>query len=244
MKDFNPFPAGAVFVMGPPGSGKGTQANLIASRLKFFHFDTGAYLEHSLFDPARDGDPETEKERENFKSGKMNSPQTVLDILKDGVLKIAHAGIGLVFSGSPRTMFEAFGDGATEGLISVLEKIYGRNGLIAFSLEVPPEISIQRNSQRLVCAFCGAVMLPKSIIGVSLSSCPLCGGTLKKRALDTEEVIKKRLEVFESETAPVIRALEDRDIEVSKVDAAPPPYIILESISKKLYDFFLQPKGS
>jgi len=111
MKDFNPFPIGAVLVMGPPGSGKGTQANIIATRLKFFHFDTGAHLERALFDPLREGDAELEKEKENFKSGKMISPRFVLNILKDGVVKIAHTGIGVVFSGSPRTILEARGDG-------------------------------------------------------------------------------------------------------------------------------------
>lgn len=242
MMDFNPFPVGAVLVMGPPGSGKGTQANLIASRLKFFHFDTGAYLERALFDPSRDGDVETEKEKENFKSGKMISPPFVLNILKEGVIKIAHAGIGIVFSGSPRTLFEAFGDDKTEGLMEILEKIYGRERIIALEMNVPPATSIYRNSLRKICESCGAIMLPKEIIGTSLSSCPLCGGKLAQRALDTEEIIKKRLAVFENETAPVISALRQKGIHVHKVDATPLPYAIFESILKKLYDFFSQPK--
>ena len=106
-----------IIIYGPPGAGKGTQANLLAGRLGLIHFDTGKYLEQLLHDLELQKNPEIKKAREIFDSGALVTPSFVLKVTSEKTREIAKASWGIVFSGSPRTIFEAFGDSKNEGLI-------------------------------------------------------------------------------------------------------------------------------
>ncbi|MBI2637865.1 MAG: nucleoside monophosphate kinase, partial [Candidatus Sungbacteria bacterium] len=72
----------AVIFMGLPGSGKGTQADIVSERFGFFHFDTGKVLEREWYDPAKQNDPIVLRERKNFESGVLNSPEVVNEVVK------------------------------------------------------------------------------------------------------------------------------------------------------------------
>src|SRR3989344_5224832 len=100
----------AVVIYGPPGSGKGTQANLLAWTKAFIHFDTGKFLEQMMTDPELENDPVIKKEKKLFASGHLLTPDFVLKFVTEKTQEIAKSGFSIVFSGSPRTSFEAFGD--------------------------------------------------------------------------------------------------------------------------------------
>src|SRR3989344_7421928 len=106
-----------IIVYGPPGAGKGTQANLLAGKLGLIHFDTGKYLGQLLHDSELQKNPEIKKARKIFDSGALVTPSFVLKVTSKKTKEIAKAGWGIVFSGSPRTVFEAFGNQKNEGLI-------------------------------------------------------------------------------------------------------------------------------
>lgn len=226
-----------VIVMGPPGSGKGTQANLIAEKLNLYHLDTGKFLEELVHDPKLQDNPEVAKERENFDGGVLVSPLFFLKWVTEKINDLHKNGEGIIFSGSPRTMLEGFGDESHKGLMDVLEKDYGRENVLIFLLQVPDEESVKRNSARLICSVCGNAMI--GALNFQLPQCPVCGGPFRRRTLDNPEIIKKvRLEEYKNRTFPVVAELENRGFEVNKIDGTPLPYQVFEKITAVINDTF------
>lgn len=222
-----------ILFYGAPGSGKGTQADLLSKKFGFYHFDTGKNIEQTINDPENLKDENMRKEKELFDSGRLNTPAWVL---KEVVIKktesLAKVGVRLVFSGSPRTLFEAFGDEENTGLVDILEKLYGKENVGIFYINVKPETSIFRNSNRSVCSVCGTpVLYQKECVVVS---CPLCSAPLRKRSLDKPETIKVRLEEYENRTQPILEKLKERGFEVNIIDGEPAPFEVFEEIKKKI----------
>lgn len=222
--------AKAVIIYGPPGSGKGTQADLLARKFSFIHLDTGRYLESILRAPEVKNNPRLMREKENFDSGKLLTPAWVLSITRKETERIAKAGYNIVYSGSPRTLFEAFGEGKTKGLLETLGKLYGKQNISVVVLSVRDETSIKRNSHRLVCAYCG---LPK-LESATLGHCPLCAGPMRTRSLDKPEVIKVRLKEYRERTYPIFAQMKKRGFKITKVDGEPLPHKVSEKIIKAL----------
>lgn len=219
----------AVMIYGPPGSGKGTQANLVADKLGLLHFNTGKYVELIVHDPESQDDPEIKKRRREFDTGKLIHPPWILKIVKGAMRKIGKAGMGVVFSGSPRTLLEA------RGLVPLLEKTYGRKNIYAIAIKVRAETSIKRNSTRLVCDLCNNAILGALKLCISSGTlCPVCGSRLRRRTLDTPNTIKVRLEEYTARTEPIFAFLEERGYKVYKVDGESLPEGVFRSITKIL----------
>lgn len=220
-----------VVIYGPPGSGKSTQANLVAENLGLIHFDTGKYIEQVVHDPNNKKNKIIQKEREKFDSGILCDPSWVLKIVRAKASQLAKAGFGLVFSGSPRTVFEAFGDEKNEGLISVLERLYGRENIVFIVLKVSPKASFARNGSRQICTVCGKPILGGVYQG---KLCPFCGALLRRRTLDKPEIIKVRLKEYQERTEPILIRLEATGHKVSVVNGEPPPHKVFAKILKIL----------
>ena len=218
----------AVALYGLPGSGKGTQANLVANKYGLVNFDTGRYLETLWYDPKRQNDPIVKRERKLFEEGKLNTPSFVLAEVAKAVSKLAKKGHGVVFSGSPRTMPEA------ETLIPLLEKLYGRDGVNFFLLDVDPRDTLERNGKRLLCSVCRTPLLVKYYPKGKAKYCPACGGSLYKRSLDNIKIIPKRIEEYQTRTAPILKFLKKCGHKVIKVNGRPAPYLVFEKIDKVL----------
>lgn len=221
-----------VIIYGQPGSGKGTQANLLQAIKGVYHFDTGRYIEQVIRDPEKLKDKVVKRERKLFDAGILCTPSWVLDIVKKKTLELAKAGVSFAFSGSPRTLFEAFGNSKITGLIEVLEKAYNKKNIHVFYVKVSPKTSIFRNSHRLVCATCGVPVLHKS----KVNKCPLCASSLRKRKLDKPEVIKVRLREYQKRTQPILKKLQKRGYKINIIDGEPLPFKVFGAILKKLGD--------
>lgn len=219
-------------IYGPPGAGKGTQANLLASALGFIHFDTGRYLEQLVNDPEQQSDPIIQREKANFDAGKLCTPEWVLKIVREKVSHLSNAGFSLAFSGSPRTVFEAFGDEQNESLLSLFEKEFGKENILVFLLNVAPETSILRNSRRLICSVCGTVLLTNSYSG---QTCPICDGALRRRSLDVPEVIRVRLQEYKERTEPIVQGMRERGYTIQEIDGEPSPFQVFEKIKKIIH---------
>lgn len=213
-----------VILYGPPGSGKGTQANLLAQKLGLIHFDTGKFFESVVHDPRRSGEKIIRRERKFFDEGILMTPSFVLREVAKAVIKIANAGYGVVFSGSPRTVYEA------EGLMPILERLYGREDINIFELKLPRQGSIKRNSSRLVCRECGYGLLTAYYPKIKAKYCPVCGGRFYRRTLDRPEVIKVRLKEYEDRTKPIFEVLRKRGYDLEQVDGKAAPYKVLRKI--------------
>ncbi len=220
----------AVIIYGPPGAGKGTQAELLSKRFGWVNFDTGHYLETLLYSPGWKKNPILKRERQLFDSGKLNTPSWVLKIVSEATKKIGKAGLDIIFSGSPRTLFEAFGDKRQKGLLALLNKIYGKKNIFIFYLDIKPQTSIRRNSSRLICSVCGMPIMGKA----DLKQCAFCGGKVKKRSLDDPEVIKVRLKQFKERTLPILSAARKAGYKVYQINGEPAPLTVHRSILKKL----------
>ncbi len=227
----------AIIIYGPPGAGKGTQANLLAARTGFIHLDTGRFLESLVYDPANRRNAILRRERRLFESGMLMTPSFVFREIAKRVRQIAQSGSGLILSGSPRTQFEAFGTGKPKQhrLVAVLEKLYGKKQVHYVLLNVRPQSSMKRNANRLVCSFCGTPSLVLYADTKCLpKACLLCGAPLRKRTLDTPEVIKKRLAEYKNRTAPIFEGLRARGYTIHKIDGEPAPYKVAQAIARKL----------
>lgn len=224
-------PKQAVIIYGPPGGGKGTQAELLERRGGFIHFDTGHYIEALVHDTAYKNNPVIRRERQNFDSGKLCTPSWVLKIIEEKAAKIAAAGENIVLSGSPRTMFETFGDDKKkEGLLKFLIKLYGKDNIFVIRLKVAPATSIKRNSARLICSVCG---LP-ALGGKKLKRCAFCDAPFRKRTLDKPEIIKVRLKEYENRTYPILLKIKKMKIRVKEINGEPAPYKVFKNILKFL----------
>ena len=185
----------AIIIFGSPGSGKSTQAELLAKKYGITHFNTGKFLERYLFDPARSKSAFYKRERERWLTGKLNTPSFVLKIMREYIKKFASQRESLVFSGSPRTVYEVMGDSKHSGFVKILEKKYGKNRIRYLELRVEEKDAKKRNSKRIVCGTCATPLLGTAL-NLKIKSCPFCGGKLYKRKLDSLSVIQKRFRVY------------------------------------------------
>ncbi len=210
----------AVFFFGPPGSGKGTQANLLVAANGFWHFDSGKFIEHTVHNPLLQDDEIVKRERVIFESGELNTPAWILKIVREKAQKVL-ASADVTFSGSMRTVFETVGSPENIGLIDGLCNI---SQLFFIWLEIADEIAIARNSNRLVCKNCDIPLI--HIDGLVYQTCPICGSELRKRCFDNIEKMRTRLEVYKTRTVPVIDVIQSRGLVVHKINANRPPWDI------------------
>ncbi len=215
----------AVIINGVPGSGKGMQADLIADRLGLVHIDTGKLLRAILSDELGKNDPVLKRERKLNDAGILNTPSWVLATLKKKVGVMAKLGYGIVFSGSPRTLYEV------EGLVPFLEKLYGKKNIYAFRLKVPFAVAAKRNSVRLVCSTCRHPLLSAFYPSKNPRHCPVCAGVLERRVDDNPLKFKTRTEEYEKRTMPILKYMKDRGYKIISVDGTPAPYKVFEKIN-------------
>lgn len=190
----------AALVFGPPGSGKSTQAGLLADTLAFEVVDTGRVLRGILYDPAHQGDPTIQRERGLFDGGQLMTPSFVVDALRQHLADLKAAGTSCVIGGSPRTMGEA-----TEIMPGIIES-YGLENVFPFLLDVPYEACRARNLARTTCTVCGRPQLALAPADGAPLRCRACGGELYTR-VDSEK-IDIRFAEYEEKTVPIFAYLE------------------------------------
>lgn len=220
----------AIVLYGFPGSGKGTQASLTANTFGLVNFDTGRHLESLWYDPKRQKEALVRRERKLFEEGKLNTPSFALREVSKAVRKTAQMKLGIVFSGSPRTMHEAL------RLIPLLEKLYGRKKVFFFFLDVDPRDAIERNTKRRLCFVCRAPLLAKYYPSKKPTYCPVCAGSLYKRTLDRTNIILKRIKEYQDRTVPVFNYLKKRGSKIKKINGRPEPYKVFQHIEKAVND--------
>ncbi|MFN7088491.1 MAG: adenylate kinase family protein [Candidatus Paceibacteria bacterium] len=217
----------AILIFGPPGSGKGTQAELLERKLDAVHFDTGAWIDKVIHDPQSQSDPIIVEQKERYTKGLLADPEWVKNIVADEIKKIAKENKTIILSGSPRTLNEA------EAIIPLLEELYGKDHIEVFVLQVRQSTSIFRNTHRRICEHCFTPLV-WSEATKDLTKCPVCGGRLITRVDDVEDKIKVRLQQYQEETMPAIEFIRQRGFKVNEIDGEPTPEEVHKSIVAKL----------
>ncbi|MBI5306529.1 nucleoside monophosphate kinase [Candidatus Wolfebacteria bacterium] len=230
----------AIIIYGPPGAGKGTQAQLLADKLNLIHFDTGRYIRDLIYNSKLKNDKIILQERKLNESGQLNTPSWVFKIISDKINEIDRLKKSVVLSGSPRTMIEAFGDknkkglpAGRQGLFEILEKNYGKKNIYIFVLNLSEKESVERNSRRLICSQCRLPVLAKVLKSQNfeIKNCLFCGGKLIKRFDDAKkEIIARRFKEYQNQTVPIVKELEKRKYKVIKINAASMPFQIHQKI--------------
>ncbi len=174
-----------IIFLGPPGSGKGTQAQLLAKSLKHPHISSGDLLRKNKNLPAAIA--------AQIAAGAMLSDKDVLDLVKDR-LNQDDAKMGWILDGFPRTKSQA----------QHLSNMFPNLEIITISLLIPDEKIKERLANRRTCQDCGKIFHLINNKPKHEGICDACNGVLITRPDDTPEVITKRLEVYREKTAPLI----------------------------------------
>ena len=184
-------------LLGPPGAGKGTQAVRLAERFKVPHVATGDLLRFAV-----EWQTEIGKRAKSFMDeGELVPDEIVLEMLRTRLSR-KDADDGFVLDGFPRNPAQA--DALEENLKEIGHKLDS-----VVSLEVADDIIVQRLSSRWSCPTCGRTYT-RPVDGDG--TCPVDGMKLFQRTDDRPEVIRKRLNVFHAQTAPLIAYYEKRGL--------------------------------
>ena len=177
-----------LILLGAPGAGKGTQAELISEKFGIPAISTGQMIREEIASGSELG----EKVKSYTSKGELVPDEVVINIIK-GRLAKDDCKNGFILDGFPRTVPQA------EALDSMGVEITD-----VISIEVPDEKIMDRMSGRRVCKKCGAsyhvVNIPPKKEGI----CDVCGGELEQRKDDNEETAANRIEVYNKETKPLI----------------------------------------
>lgn len=221
----------AVILYGSPGSGKSTQAALLADTLGLHLVDPGRLLERIVMDPRAATKPRLLVERANFKAGRLMTPAFVVRQLRAEFRRLARLRTSIILSGNPRTLEEA------RTLLPYLVTLYGRTQIRAFYLDVDEKTATRRNTNRKVCRVCGRPLLTQYVAYRRIRHCPVCGGELYRRALDSPRVIPVRFTEFREHTLPAIAFHRSLKLPLRTVDAATSPARIFSRIYADLQKY-------
>ena len=189
-----------LILLGPPGSGKGTQAQKMVERYRIPQISTGDILRGAV----KEKTPLGVEAKRYMDQGALVPDTVVVGIVRDR-LKGADCNGGFILDGFPRTVPQA------EALKSTLKDM--KRGIDhVVSINVDNEELIRRLTGRRTCRDCGAmshlIFDPPKKEGI----CNKCGGELYQRDDDKEETIRARLQVYEKQTAPLIEYYRNRGL--------------------------------
>ena len=206
-----------LILLGAPGAGKGTQAEVISDALGIPQISTGNILREAV----KNGTEYGLKAKAAMDSGSLVSDDVVIGILKDRIAE-DDCKNGFILDGFPRTVAQA--EALQEFLVSRNENLD-----TALCIEVPSSFILERMTGRRVCLSCGASyhvkFNPPSVEGV----CDVCGDNVIQRKDDVEETVKERLDVYERQTQPLIDFYKEKNL-LSTVDATKAINEVFESI--------------
>jgi adenylate kinase len=190
-----------VVLMGPPGVGKGTQAEQMQSLLGVPHVSTGNILRAAI---REDGSPLGPKVRQFVESGRLVPDALMGDLIAERLGR-KDAAAGFILDGFPRTLEQ----------VSILDGVLGRLGLEldkVLILKAPEAEIVRRLSGRRTCPKCGTVFHLESRPPATAGVCDVCGSALVQRPDDTEAVIRERMRVYADQTLPVAEAYRAKGI--------------------------------
>jgi adenylate kinase len=178
-----------IILLGPPGSGKGTQGERISDTYGFPHFSTGDLLREAV----EKGTELGRRAKAVMNRGELVSDDVVIELINERIQK-KDSESGYILDGFPRNIRQA----------RSLDQIDPERGEIALDIQVGDEEVIDRLSSRRICSRCGAVYNLKQHPPDDPDFCDSCGGKLNQRDDDRPEVIKNRLRVYHERTEDLV----------------------------------------
>ena len=210
-----------IIMLGAPGAGKGTQAKMIAEKCGIPHISTGDIFRDNI----KNGTALGARAQEYMDKGLLVPDELVCDLVVDRIQQ-ADCEKGYILDGFPRTIPQAE---ALENALNAIEQKLD----YAIDIDVPDENIINRMSGRRACVGCGAtyhvLFNPTKVEG----KCDVCGESLILRDDDKPETVKKRLDVYHTQTQPLIDFYTERKVLV-EVDGTQSMDKVFDDIMKIL----------
>jgi adenylate kinase len=214
----------AIIFIGPQGSGKGTQASILARQIDAEYIEAGAMLRKISRQDSDFG-----RHINNLVSrGDLVDDSELIQIINEG-MSTASKDRAVIFDGTPRKIKQA------EFLIDFLRDI-GRKNIATIYITLPRPLTIARLQKRLICTVCEHPEIAGSTdIAKVLESqrCSVCGGKLMHRKDDVTEAINRRLNIFETETLPVVDFL-GRESKIFRIDGSGTIPVVTDQIYNSL----------
>ncbi|MGE4286255.1 MAG: adenylate kinase [Phycisphaerae bacterium] len=209
-----------VVLVGPPGSGKGTQCKRLADRFSLAHLSSGDIFRAEIRNSTELG----AKVKAFIERGDLVPDELVIDMMKGAV---AEKNYNCILDGFPRTLSQA------EQLDIALNADNKKIALV-IELTVDDNVVADRISRRRVCPSCGAVYHLETIVPAVEGKCDQCGANIIHRDDDRQEVVLDRLKTYHSQTSPIIGYYRNSDTTFRTVDASLPIDEITEAISREI----------
>jgi adenylate kinase len=202
-----------LLMLGPPGAGKGTQAERFARTRGIPKVSTGDILREAVQANTEVG----LRAKEIMDRGELVSDEVMIGIVRERLDRQDVAG-GFVLDGFPRTVAQAT---ALDGIMT------GRDPLIVIDMVVPEAELVRRLATRMICKSCGA----NAPVGDGTTTCMRCGGLMVQRADDNEAVVRERLKVYHRQSEPLVEYYRVRPTFRSVNGAQPPDKVAADLVA-------------
>ena len=209
-----------IVLLGPPGAGKGTQAEVLTKKLLVPHISTGDMFRAAI----KNGTAMGIEAKSYMDRGQLVPDEVTVGIIKDRIAQSDCSG-GFLLDGFPRTIAQA------EALDKLLEDKGGLDAVL--NISVPLEKLVERLTGRRMCRKCGAIYHMLYNAPAKEGVCDACGGELYQRDDDKLETVTNRLDVYEAQTAPLIGFYEQRG-KLFTVNGDQPINAVLADLGKAL----------
>jgi len=210
-----------LILLGPPGAGKGTQAQKIVEAYHIPQISTGDILRSAV----KEGTPLGKEAKAFMDRGQLVPDEVVIGIIEER-LRASDCQSGFILDGFPRNISQA---NALQSLLKKLEKSIDH----VINIEVDFEELVRRLTGRRTCKNCGAMFHILFHPPKEEGKCDRCGGPLYQRADDHEETIRTRLKEYEKQTAPLVDYYQKKKL-LRSIDGMGEAEQIFERILKQL----------